>query len=106
MVKVEDTDVNLILYDTAGQERFQALTVSYYRQGEVALLCFDMSELSTFDNANWWLNKVQEYNPTCKFVLVGCKEDLAADDFDASAIQQWAEEKGIQYFTTSAKKGG
>lgn len=51
-------EVHLFLYDTAGQERFADMAASYYRVGEVCLLCFDMSDLSTFDRTQFWKKKV------------------------------------------------
>jgi len=102
---VDDTEVHLFLYDTAGQERFADMATSYYRIGEVCLLCFDLSNLHSFDNTVWWMRKVVEHNQKCVFILVGTKEDLVQSDeaLDISAITRWAEENGIPYFPTSAK---
>lgn len=35
------------MYDTAGQERFAGLTSQFYRQGDVCLLCVDLSNGKT-----------------------------------------------------------
>mmetsp|Transcript_37949 Transcript_37949/g.60112 ORF Transcript_37949/g.60112 Transcript_37949/m.60112 type:complete len:208 (-) Transcript_37949:71-694(-) len=105
---VDDTEVKLYLYDTAGQERFAEMAGAYYRIGEVCLLCFDMSNLASFDNTKWWMKKVMDYNATCTFILVGTKEDLVAgrSDLDISEISDWAKDKNIPFFQTSALKGG
>mmetsp|Transcript_124060 Transcript_124060/g.356200 ORF Transcript_124060/g.356200 Transcript_124060/m.356200 type:complete len:218 (-) Transcript_124060:11-664(-) len=107
-VFVDDAEVHLYLYDTAGQERFADLASSYYRVGEVCLLCFDLSNLSSFDTTRWWMNKVVEHNTKCSFILVGTKEDLIseADFAGLEPISQWAEEQGLPFFRTSAKRGG
>mmetsp|Transcript_58672 Transcript_58672/g.102709 ORF Transcript_58672/g.102709 Transcript_58672/m.102709 type:complete len:202 (-) Transcript_58672:80-685(-) len=106
-VFIDNTEVHLFLYDTAGQERFANMQQSYYRLGEVCLLCFDLSELSSFDNTVWWHKKVQEAKNDIGFVLVGCKEDKIADSqVNISKIVEWAEEKGMPYFPTSSLKGG
>merc|ERR1712107_226885 len=87
-----EREVELFLYDTAGQERFSELTSSYYRIADVCLLCFDLSNLATFDRTEWWMRKVEEFNPKCKFVRVGTKEDLIAghEYIDMSSISNWA----------------
>eukprot|EP00927_Polykrikos_kofoidii_P051616 TRINITY_DN45409_c0_g1_i1.p1 TRINITY_DN45409_c0_g1~~TRINITY_DN45409_c0_g1_i1.p1 ORF type:complete len:239 (+),score=46.33 TRINITY_DN45409_c0_g1_i1:95-718(+) len=108
-VYVDDLEVHLFLYDTAGQERFADLAASYYRIGEVCLLCFDMNNLSSFDSTQFWMKKVHDNNPKCSFILVGTKEDLLSKekfDTDMAPISQWAEEHGIPFFPTSAKEGG
>jgi len=74
-VTVEDTDVTLFLYDTAGQERFADMSGTYYRQGDVCLLVFDVGDVKSWVRIKWWMEKVGEYNDRCSFVLVGCKED-------------------------------
>eukprot|EP00392_Amoebophrya_sp_AT5.2_P000076 g76.t1 len=113
-IYVDDTEVYLFLYDTAGQERFADMSATYYRCGDVCLLVFDLADLKSFDHVKWWQKKVCEYNPRCSFVLVGCKEDLitganAANSTDTERLQvmsRWAESAGMPFFTTSAKKGG
>mmetsp|Transcript_67865 Transcript_67865/g.196382 ORF Transcript_67865/g.196382 Transcript_67865/m.196382 type:complete len:216 (-) Transcript_67865:134-781(-) len=107
-VFVDESEVHLFLYDTAGQERFADMASSYYRIGEVCLLCFDMSNLSSFDTTRWWMRKVTEHNTKCSFILVGTKEDLVSEQ-DAEGLEpisQWAEENGIPFFRTSALRGG
>lgn len=105
-VMIDDTEVSLFLYDTAGQERFAEMASSYYRVGDVCLLCFDMANLCTFDNTQWWMRKVSDYNPKCSFILVGTKEDLEGEGKDMTGITKWYEEHKIPYFPTSALKGG
>lgn len=78
-VFIDNIEVNLFLYDTAGIERYAEMQKSYYRQGQVGLLCFDLSDLSTFDNALFWYRKAHEAKSDIGFVLVGCKEDMIAD---------------------------
>jgi len=108
-VHVDETEVHLFLYDTAGQERFADMAGSYYRGADVCLLCFDLSSPSSFDNARWWMKKVLEYNDRCSFILVGTKEDLLerlGEPADISYILRWSEDEGIPFFPTSAKNGG
>lgn len=105
-----DTQVDLFIYDTAGQERFAPMSAAYYRIGQVCLLCFDMADISTFDKTTWWKQKVEENNPHAIFILVGTKEDLLSEEESNSegmcGIRRWASESGIPFFPTSAKKGG
>ena len=115
---VDGQEVMLYLYDTAGQERFADMASNYYRLGDVCILCFDMSNLASFDHAKWWQKRVLEVNSSCSFVLVGTKEDLVMSrraevgmpEFDPEFIQAYARDTGMPFFATSAKdidsKGG
>merc|ERR1712217_554357 len=107
---VDGSEVQLFLYDTAGQERFDEMASSYYRMGTVCLLCFVMSNISTFDVAMWWRRRVSDQNPTCAFILVGTKEDLVSKDERQEekirAIRSKCEREGLAFFPTSAKEGG
>ncbi|CAL1173228.1 unnamed protein product [Cladocopium goreaui] len=94
-VFIDDTEVHLFLYDTAGQERFADMAASYYRVGEVCLLCFDMSDVSTFDRTQFWKKKVSDHNPKCLFILVGTKEDLLSEETCAPFLERWLRSFGL-----------
>ncbi|KAF4677122.1 hypothetical protein FOL47_003310 [Perkinsus chesapeaki] len=97
--------VKLILYDTAGQERFAQLAGSYYRQADICLLCFDLSNAASFDQIKWWQNQVAQHNDRAEFVLVGTKQDLAPK-LDVSFARRYANENGFPFFLTSSLTGG
>ena len=59
---IDGKEVKAQIWDTAGQERFRAVTSAYYRGAFGALLVYDISRRSTFDNVGRWL---QELNSTC-----------------------------------------
>ncbi|EER12199.1 Rab5, putative [Perkinsus marinus ATCC 50983] len=83
--------IKLILYDTAGQERFAQLAGNYYRQADICLLCFDLSNSTSFDQIKWWQNQVAQHNERAEFVLVGTKQDLAPK-LDVSFARRYANE--------------
>jgi Ras-related protein Rab-11A len=61
---IDGKEVKAQIWDTAGQERFRAVTSAYYRGAFGALLVYDISRRSTFDNVGRWL---QELNSTYPF---------------------------------------
>ena len=52
------------IWDTAGQERFRAVTSAYYRGAFGALLVYDISRRSTFENIVCWLLELNSTYPT------------------------------------------
>lgn len=66
------------MWDTAGQERFRAITHAYYKGATGALLVFDITRRSSYDNLPKWLKELKENseeNIVC--ILVGNKSDLS-----------------------------
>ncbi|OWB64672.1 hypothetical protein B5S29_g5906 [[Candida] boidinii] len=53
--------INLQIWDTAGQERYKSLTPMYYRNSNVAIVVFDMNELSSFKRAKNWILELKNY---------------------------------------------
>lgn len=76
-------------YDTAGQERFNALTSSYFRQVDIALLVFTSNDVKTSRSIfNNWFQKVKELNPDTpiKYFLIANKIDLLTTKLDQERL--------------------
>ena len=66
----------LQIWDTAGQDRFKAITASYYRGGDAIVLCYDTTNRETFDHLRTWLKEIANYaREDARIVLVGTKTD-------------------------------
>lgn len=103
-VRVDDAVVNLLIYDTAGQERFAGLTTQYFRLGDVCLICCDLSveDCITRGRVEWWRHEVKGQNPQCAVVLVGTKVDLAIDE-EKRRASEFAQKINVPFYLTSAK---
>ena len=71
--------INCLIYDTAGQERYNAINESYFKKADAALLIYDISERKSFDVIKeYYCIKIKEY---CKknipIILLGNKTDKA-----------------------------
>lgn len=72
--------VKLQIWDTAGQDRFRAVTRSYYRGAAGALLVYDVTSRDSYNHVGTWLNDARTMaNPDISLILVGNKTDLTAD---------------------------
>lgn len=47
--------INLQLWDTAGSEKFRSITKHYYRGALGVVLVYDITNLKSFVNLNYWL---------------------------------------------------
>ncbi len=106
---VEETQIKLQIWDTAGMERYKQLTTSYYKGSHSAIIVFDLTNKASFDNIDYWLNLFYENsNPIFQkyVVLIGNKADLV-DDIKVSRemIDNYIKDKNLQYTECSAKTG-
>ena len=68
--------MKLQIWDTAGQESFRSITKAYYRGAICALLVYDCTRRSSFDNLVRWLEEMFENGSArMMIVLVGNKID-------------------------------
>ena len=70
--------VNVQILDTAGQERFNAITESYYRDADCCLLVYDITSEESFEKIeNYYIDELKKNNDQIKkVILLGNKTDL------------------------------
>jgi len=99
--------VNLQIWDSAGQERYNVICISAgcYRKALGVITVYDVTNATSFENIRNWLNQIDQHAPDdCKRMLVGNKSDLE-DERQVSYEQgeEFAKEIGMQFLETSAK---
>ena len=77
---LKSKNIKVNLTDTAGQERFKAITKSYYKGSDAALLLYDITDKRTFEHIKEWIESLRNSlskadNKYCIF-LIGTKIDL------------------------------
>jgi small GTP-binding protein len=76
-INLNETKVKMQLWDTAGQERFKAMAPMYYRNANAALLVFDVTNHTSFEEVKSWILELQRNVQEPMFLLlVGNKIDL------------------------------
>ena len=96
---------DLKIYDTAGQEKYRALTKSYYRNADGIILVFDLTNESSFNKLNKWINDINESTKNIEIILVGNKADLINRKISKTQAENFAKENKYKYIETSAKEG-
>ena len=77
--------VEISLVDTAGQERFRAITKNYFKESDGILLLYDVTNTESFKNVEIWIESIHESlgnHKDSKYVifLIGNKIDLIGVD--------------------------
>jgi len=76
-VNVDGKDVELALWDTAGQEDYDRLRPLSYPDTHVVLVCFAIDSPEALDNVQEkWIPEIRHFCPRVPIILVGCKTDL------------------------------
>ena len=102
--------VKLLLYDTAGQERFRKIASNYYNGTDCVFLVFDITNYETFKILSFWMDELSErlnQNQTdLEIILIGNKSDLAESrKVTREDAEEVAEKMKMKYFEISAMKG-
>ena len=76
-IQIDNQDIHLLLYDTAGQEKFRSLIPMYTREANIIILVYDISRKESFTHIPNWINELNNVNfDNIIFVLVFNKIDL------------------------------
>uniref|UniRef100_K3WEK9 Uncharacterized protein n=1 Tax=Globisporangium ultimum (strain ATCC 200006 / CBS 805.95 / DAOM BR144) TaxID=431595 RepID=K3WEK9_GLOUD len=105
MINIENKQIKLQIWDTAGQESFRSITRSYYRGAAGALLVYDITRRDTFNHLTRWLEEArQNSNSNMAIMLIGNKSDLEhRRAVSYKEGEQFAKENGLIFLETSAK---
>uniref|UniRef100_A0A3B3T6U0 Ras-related protein Rab-24 n=2 Tax=Paramormyrops kingsleyae TaxID=1676925 RepID=A0A3B3T6U0_9TELE len=109
-IQMGDKVLTLGIWDTAGSERYEAMSRIYYRGAKGAIVCYDLTDRSSFLRVKFWVEELQKCEEHCKIYLCGTKSDLIETDrtmrqMDYHDVQDYAEEIKAELFETSSKTG-
>ena len=77
MCIIADEKCQLHIWATAGQDRFRAVTRSYYRGAHGIIIVYDITDKESFDNIRQWLFEIDRYSSDdASISVVGNKSDL------------------------------
>lgn len=108
-VKINDENICLNIWDTAGTEKFQSMQKMYCLKSYAALIVFDVGNKETFNSVLSWIsfykeNKSKELKEI--IYLVGNKIDIENKrEVSKEEAQEFAEYNNLKYYETSAKNG-
>ncbi|KAG9336053.1 hypothetical protein JZ751_003319 [Albula glossodonta] len=80
-IEVDSKQVELALWDTAGQEDYDRLRPLSYPDTDVILMCFSIDSPDSLENIpEKWTPEVKHFCPNVPIILVGNKKDLRNDE--------------------------
>lgn len=80
-IEVDNKQVQLALWDTAGQEDYDRLRPLSYPDTDVILMCFSVDSPDSLENIpEKWVPEVKHFCPNVPIILVANKKDLRHDE--------------------------
>ncbi|KAM9782937.1 ras-related protein Rab-25b [Neosynchiropus ocellatus] len=103
-IELNGLTVKAQIWDTAGLERYRAITSAYYRGAVGALLVYDITKHLTYESVERWLKELYEHaDAHIVVMLVGNKCDLESERaVPTEEAKDFAEKNDILFLETSA----
>ncbi len=105
----ENSIIRLLLWDLAGQEKYELTRKMFFQGSAGSLLVYDLTRYSTFESiSSKWLEDFKRYGRTDgEYILIGNKSDLKdlikVPSEEGKRLSQ--EIKAVDFIETSAKSG-
>jgi Ras-related protein Rab-1A len=106
--KFDDEKIRVDYVDTAGQETFRAISANYIKKADGVILIFDITERSSFDLINMWIDEINKHNNINNIgkILLGNKIDLEDQrEVQIDEGENLASSIKCKYMEVSAKTG-
>ena len=97
-MKKKEKKIRLNLWDTAGQEKFDSITSTYYKSTDVAIFVYGIDNKESFNRIPGWIKELEDKNTNNKKedeedqkmikILIANKKDLEDD------LEKLTDEKG------------
>lgn len=104
-VFIGNDEVRFEIWDTAGQERYHSLAPMYYRNANIVLVVYDITNYTSFHGAKRWINELYKtVNHDVKIILIGNKKDLEHLRLIREIeVYNYTNEMCLQHYEISAK---
>lgn len=76
IVRNDGKKITLEIWDTAGQEKFHSISQFFFRDSNVAFVCYQAGDNGSKNSVPDWIKRVRDQDPSCKIFLIVTKADL------------------------------
>lgn len=104
VIRGNNREVKLEVWDTAGQEMYQALTPLFFTGSSAAILVYDVTSRSSFEQLGKYKAMIDDSVPAeCIIIVVGNKVDIVDNDEEQRQISyeeadEYATKIGAAFF--------
>ena len=106
--KINKNGLNIFLriWDTTGQEKYNSIASGYLKGLHGCFIVFDVTNRLSFDKLNMWIQLYEDFNQYKERIMIvlGNKIDKKRREVNKLEGFNYANNRGLAYFGTSAKK--
>ena len=101
----ENKDYTLNIWDTAGQEKFRAMSKLFIKYSKIVIFVYAINDKKSFDSLNFWVSTVKEIlGEDIILAVVGNKYDLYLQEkIKSQEAEEYANSINAKFETVSAK---
>ena len=104
-LKINDENITLLIYDSAGHDRFRKITEMQYKGSDGLILVYDTTDTKSFDWISEWIDKIKSPELDSEILLLGNKIDLPNRLINLEKAEELTKKYNISYIETSALTG-
>ena len=75
-ININGKFIKMQIWDTAGQERYRSIVSGYFKDTKGFLIVYDITNKSSFNNIDKWINEIMNSIQNPLMILIGNKSDL------------------------------
>lgn len=104
---LDNKQYEVYVWDTAGNERYRTITMTYIRGCHFLILFYDTTNISSFDGLEDWIKTIQAYNgDITKLIIVGTKiDDISKREVSYEDAVRFCSKYDVNYYEISGKTG-
>jgi small GTP-binding protein len=105
VIKINNIEYKVNLWDTIGQEKYKALTKIFFKNSKIVLFVYDITSRKSFESLRSWKQIIDEILGNVPIIgVVANKCDLyLKEQVKEDEGKKYAEEIGAKFIYTSAK---
>jgi len=106
-IEIKNKKIHIQLWDTAGQEKYKAITKNLFLKVMGALIIYDITNEASYNNLKSWVKLIkEECGKHMQLIILGNKSDLNDQrKISKDEAINYAKEQNIEYIETSSKTG-
>lgn len=100
--KYKSDDLELTIWDTAGQEKYRSISISYFRMADAVIAVFDVTNRASFESLGFWIEKARDIaGDNVPIIVARNKTDLEDEAITDTEFYEWASQNRIEGCDTS-----
>ena len=85
-------------FDTAGEEKYHAVTACHYRNAKGAIIVYDVTNRESFEHVERWLNDAKQLaSQDCAVLILANKTDVDGYNGERSTTRVVTTEEGVAF---------